>query len=128
MFNFSKLICDTDYLGDFGKKLHNDEHEHLIVVHLGLDDQILRRTICTSQSGKLVELPFRDIVRDALNVGTSALVLAHNHPSGNPQPSRNDIRLTHRLADVLSPLSIYLRDHLILAEGQVVSMKDLSLI
>lgn len=118
----------ANYLGKSEIKLHNAEHEHLIVVHIGSEDQVLRKTISSSQSGKLVELPFREIVRDALNVGTSALLLAHNHPSGDCRPSKNDVRLSHRLADVLSPLSIYLQDHLIFAGGKVVSMKDLNFI
>jgi DNA repair protein RadC len=104
------------------------DQEHFSAIHYAPDSSILGRTTSTSNARHYVMLPYRDILRDALNWGSSSILLAHNHPSGDPTPSRNDIRLTHRFADILAPLSIRLEDHIIVAGHHIVSMKALNLI
>lgn len=71
-----------------------------------------------------VSLPARRIVRDVLGCGAAALVLAHNHPSGEAEPSGADLRLTRALAQLLHPLGVSFVDHLILARDRVVSLRD----
>jgi DNA repair protein RadC len=102
--------------------------EHFSVVHLAEDSRILWQSVSTSYASNFVALPYRDIIRDALNLGTSSILLVHNHPSGDPTPSRNDIRLTHRLADILATLSIRLEDHIIVAGPHSMSMRALNLL
>jgi DNA repair protein RadC len=108
--------------------LKRAKQEYFAAVHFADGYGILGRTISTSGASQFVTLPYRDIVRDALNLGSGAILLAHNHPSGDPTPSRNDIRLTHRLVDILAPLSIRLEDHIIVAGPRMVSMKALNLL
>ena len=55
----------------------------------------------------------REIVRRALELGASALILAHNHPSGDPTPSAADIRMTKDIAAIAQPFGITVHDHLI---------------
>lgn len=64
----------------------------------------------------------REIYRDALVANASAVVLAHNHPSGDPQPSRDDEAVTRRLAAAGDLVGVDLLDHLVVAAGRWVSL------
>ena len=55
----------------------------------------------------------REVVRKALDVGATAMILVHNHPSGNPEPSRADIEITRRIAEAGRLLGIVVHDHVI---------------
>jgi len=70
----------------------------------------------------------REIARRALELSASALILVHNHPSGDPKPSRADIDMTREIIDALAPLDITVHDHLIAARGGVTSFKTEGLI
>ena len=73
-------------------------------------------------------LPLRDILRDVLDNDPASLVLAHNHPSGNPQPSQTDKRATQTLCAMLRPLGVNIADHIILAGDDRISFRDLGLL
>ncbi|MGE3624172.1 MAG: DNA repair protein RadC [Bdellovibrionales bacterium] len=70
----------------------------------------------------------REVVQRALEVGAGALVLVHNHPSGNPQPSRDDIEMTRAIANACGALGIVIHDHIIIAGSEVASFKALGLL
>ncbi len=62
----------------------------------------------------------REVIKRGLDIGASALILVHNHPSGSPEPSRADIQITHRIAEAGRLLGITVHDHVIVGrEGQV---------
>jgi len=69
----------------------------------------------------------REVVRRALELSASALVLAHNHPSGDPAPSRADIDMTKWVVEAARVLQIAVHDHMVVAGDQVVSLKALGL-
>mgnify|MGYP006280045375 CR=1 FL=1 len=66
----------------------------------------------------------RDVFRAAVREGAAAVIVAHNHPSGDPEPSRMDIELTERLSKAAELLGIPLHDHVILGDERYVSMKE----
>ena len=70
----------------------------------------------------------REVVKRALEVGASALILVHNHPSGDPTPSKADIAVTQDIKNAAAPLGVVLHDHLIIGRDQHVSFRDLKLI
>lgn len=70
----------------------------------------------------------REIVRRALELGASALILAHNHPSGDPTPSAADIRMTKDIAAIAQPFGITIHDHLIVGRHGHASFRGLKLI
>lgn len=61
----------------------------------------------------------RRILLRAMARGAVGIIIAHNHPSGDPRPSTSDMRVTRELADTCRGLGIHLRDHLVIAGGQV---------
>jgi DNA repair protein RadC len=68
------------------------------------------------------------VVQRALELSATAVVLVHNHPSGDPTPSQADIQMTRQIADIAAPLGIALHDHIIVGKNGHASMKGLRLI
>ncbi len=70
----------------------------------------------------------REVIRRAMDVGASALILVHNHPSGSPEPSRADIQITKQISEAGRLLGILLHDHVIIASEGHVSLRAKGLI
>jgi len=66
----------------------------------------------------------REVVKSALLHNAAALILAHNHPSGVAEPSQADATLTIKLKEALSLVEVRLLDHLVIGDGEFVSMSD----
>jgi DNA repair protein RadC len=70
----------------------------------------------------------REVFREAVKAGSSGVIFVHNHPSGDPQPSSEDIETTARLVSAGNILGIKVMDHIIIGEGKYVSLKEKGLI
>jgi DNA repair protein RadC len=70
----------------------------------------------------------REVVKRALALEASALILVHNHPSGDPTPSKADIAVTRDIAKAAAPLGVTLHDHVIIGRGRYTSLKALGLV
>ena len=70
----------------------------------------------------------REVVKRALELGASALILVHNHPSGDPTPSRADIAVTQEIKKAAAPLGLTVHDHVIIGRNRHASLRDLGLI
>ena len=70
----------------------------------------------------------REVVRRALELGASAIIMVHNHPSGDPTPSKADIEMTREVAAAGAKLGISLHDHIIVGRGAHASFKSLGLL
>jgi DNA repair protein RadC len=82
------------------------------------------------QTGTIDHTPVypREVVKRALELSATALILVHNHPSGDPTPSRADLQMTHAIIDVAKPLGITVHDHIIVGRNGYASLKGLKLI
>ncbi|QEE39668.1 MULTISPECIES: DNA repair protein RadC [unclassified Methylobacterium] len=69
----------------------------------------------------------REVARRALELSATAIILAHNHPSGDPSPSTADVAMTREIVSVLAPLKIVVHDHIILGRNGHASLKGLKL-
>ena len=70
----------------------------------------------------------REVIRRALEYHATAIILVHNHPSGDPQPSSQDIRLTRDIVEALRPLKIAVHDHVIIGARGHSSLRAMGLI
>jgi len=70
----------------------------------------------------------REVIRKAMDVGASALILVHNHPSGNPEPSQADIQITRRIAEAGRLLGVTVHDHVIIGTQGHISLRSKGLI
>ncbi len=100
------------------------DREHLVAFHLNVRHRLLCRRIVHIGTLTGVECHPREVFRGAILGSAAAIIVAHNHPSGDPTPSRDDIVLTNRLRDVGELCGIPVLDHVIVADGGYVSMAE----
>ena len=70
----------------------------------------------------------REVIKRALEHGASAIILVHNHPSGDPSPSRADVELTKEIAKAGSPMGVKVHDHLVIGRSRHVSFRETGLL
>jgi len=70
----------------------------------------------------------REVIKTVLNANAAAVIIAHNHPSGNPEPSQADIALTKRIHEALITIDVRLLDHLVVGGSETVSLAERGLI
>jgi DNA repair protein RadC len=70
----------------------------------------------------------REVVKRALELGASALILVHNHPSGDPTPSKADIAVTKDIVNAGKPLGVTVHDHVVIGRGRHTSLRDMGLL
>lgn len=123
----SRLRTAADAVALLGEGLRASPIERLRLAHLDHDGMLIAMT---EQAGDphALSLKLRHIVGQAFAHGSRRLLIAHNHPSGDPMPSRADLDGTRRLAELLRPLEIALVDHLVFARGGVTSFRQLGLL
>lgn len=82
------------------------------------------------QEGTIDHTPVypREVIKRALELGASALILVHNHPSGDPTPSRDDIDMTKEIIEAGKKLDVLVHDHIIVGKGNYASFKSLGLL
>ena len=82
------------------------------------------------QTGTVDHTPVypREVIKRALELSATALILVHNHPSGDPTPSQADIQMTKAIVDIASPLGISVHDHIIVGKNGHASLKGMRLI
>ena len=82
------------------------------------------------QTGTVDHTPVypREVIKRALELSATALILVHNHPSGDPTPSQADIQMTQAIVDIATPLGISVHDHIIVGKNGHASLKGLRLI
>lgn len=90
--------------------------EKVVAAHLDPRQRLIR-TVEQSGGADEIAFPIRSIIGDALRFGAKGLIVAHNHPSGDPTPSAKDVAATRELAATAGRLGIRLHDHLIVCRG-----------
>lgn len=102
--------------------------ERVRVLYLDSKNRLIRDEHLTDGSIDEAAIHPREVIRRALDLGAAALILVHNHPSGNPEPSRADVQITNRIAEAGRLLGIAVHDHVIIGREGTVSLKARGLI
>jgi len=102
--------------------------EHLRVLFLNASNCLLRDEVMGKGSVTQAPIYPREIMKRALELGATALILVHNHPSGDPYPSRGDIEATERIIAAASTLEITIHDHLVIARSGWTSFRERGLL
>lgn len=105
-------------------KMMGIDHEECWIIYLNRANRIISTERCSSGGLSETTVDISTIARKALEKRASGVIISHNHPSGNPIPSRNDIEITSRLKKALSVFDISLIDHVIISEGCWYSFAD----
>ena len=115
----------SDY---FSARLRGLSEEHFRVAYLSRQGRLLDDALIAAGTVDIVRPPIRTIIARALQTNASALIAAHNHPSGVAEPSESDKTLTHDLLTACAPLGIKILDHLIIGESGCFSFADAGLL
>ena len=102
--------------------------ERVRVLHLNGRNMLIRDELMSEGSIDEAALYVREVIRRALELGSAAIILVHNHPSGDPSPSRADIDLTRNIAKAGKPLGIVVHDHIIIGTQGHSSLRSQGLI
>jgi DNA repair protein RadC len=102
--------------------------ERLRILYLNAANRLLADETETEGSVNAARVVPRSIMRRALDLGATALILVHNHPSGDPTPSRDDVEATRRIAEAARALDICVHDHVIVGGSGWTSFRALGLI
>ncbi|WP_035224013.1 RadC family protein [Acidaminococcus intestini] len=119
-----RIRCPGDAARMVMERLRYEVKEHVLTLLLSAKGKVLGIEEVFVGSASQATVHPREIFETALHHHASALILVHNHPSGDPTPSRPDIRLTERLAQVGGLMDIPLADHIIIGDGIYYSFKD----
>ncbi|MBI3419555.1 MAG: DNA repair protein RadC [Proteobacteria bacterium] len=106
----------------------HETREQLRILFLNRKNRLIADEV--QQRGTIDHTPVyvREVIRRALELGAGAIILVHNHPSGDPTPSKNDIAMTREVALAAQTVGLTLHDHLIIGGGRHVSFKEQGLI
>ncbi len=104
------------------------DKEQLRILFLDKRNQVIADEV--QQQGTVDHTPVypREVVKRALELSATAIILVHNHPGGDPTPSRADIEMTQTIVEIAKPLGIAVHDHIIVAKEGHASLKGLKLI
>ena len=117
----AKLAIDVLKMGQFAE-------EYMYLVALSTKNRINGLAeICHGILNNMLVHP-REVYKYAISMNAAGIILIHNHPSGNPTPSIEDIEITRRLKEAGDLLGIQLLDHVIVADGGFVSLKERGII
>lgn len=102
--------------------------ERVRVLHLNTRNMLIRDETISEGSIDQSAVHVREVVKRAMELGSASIILVHNHPSGDPQPSRQDIALTRQIIDAGQPLGLAVHDHVIIGTKGHSSLRALGLI
>ncbi len=106
----------------------NERNEHFRLIFLNKKNEVIADEV--QQTGTIDHTPAypREIMKRALELGATAIILVHNHPSGDPSPSQADIQMTKAIQAAAKPFDIVIHDHLIVSRNGTTSFKNMGLI
>ena len=124
LYSTCPISCPDDLVGLLRREMETYDREHVMLVCLNTKNQPIN--VSTVAIGGLSGAGLRvaDIYKTALLSNASRIMLAHNHPSGDPTPSRDDIEITKRIREAGELLGIQLLDHIVVGNNTYCSMQE----
>lgn len=108
-------------------EMRDFQQEHVIVLYLNTKNEIIKKeTVFIGGLNSSVAHP-REIFRGAVRFSAARIIIGHNHPSGNPEPSEADLMFTKRMASCGELMGIEMLDHIIVGEAHYISLKELGI-
>ncbi|EAX48113.1 DNA repair protein RadC [Thermosinus carboxydivorans Nor1] len=109
-------------------RLRYETKEHFVALLLSTKNHVLAMPVISVGSLNASLVHPRELFREAINHSAAAVILVHNHPSGDPTPSREDIEITGKMVQAGEILGIAVLDHVIIGDGKYVSLKEKGII
>ncbi len=119
-----KISSPKDVYSFMYPKYREQKREKFITLYLDTKNQILKEEVISIGSLNASVVHPREVFKGALELSSASIIIIHNHPSGDPSPSREDIIVTEKLVDGGKLLGIDVLDHIIIGDGRYTSLKD----
>ncbi len=110
------------------QELRTAKREHFVVLYLNARNQLVHKELISIGTLNASLVHPREVFKPAIDCLTTAVIAAHNHPSGDPEPSEDDLEITKRLREAGKILGIELLDHVIVTKNGFVSLKERGII
>ena len=123
----STFIMSAKQIWDEMKDIRNSKKEHCFIFYLDVRNQIIKRELISIGTLNASLIHPREIFEPAIRFTAAQMIISHNHPSGDPSASEEDIKLTRQLIEAGKILGIDIIDHVIVSEKGFVSMKEKAL-
>lgn len=123
-----KIITTSQDVLDQVAELRNKHREHAVVLYLNARQELLSKETVSIGGLNVTHLQPRDVFATALTLPSAYVILVHNHPSGNSQPSQEDMELTIRFVQAGELLGVSIIDHIIIASNQSFSFREAELL
>ena len=121
--NFNVQIKSPQDVADLLiNELKYEKREIVKVLMLNVKDNILKIQDIALGGTSFAVFEIKDVLKEAIKIGAPKIILVHNHPSGDPTPSHDDIELTQKLEQVSKMLEIELLDHVVIGDGKYKSI------
>ncbi|CBH22643.1 conserved protein of unknown function [Acetoanaerobium sticklandii] len=124
LYDPRRISCPADGLMMAKMFLEDKDREEFIVITLDTKNQPTSVNVCSKGSLNASLVHPREVFKTAVISNAATVLLAHNHPSGNPEPSKEDIKITKRLNEAGKILGIKVLDHLIIGSDSYYSFKE----
>ena len=106
------------------RDLEIEPQEHLVVLCLNRRNEVIKRVNLYKGSANSAQVRVAEVFREAIVLNASAIIIAHNHPSGDPTPSPDDVALTRAIVNAGKLLNIDVLDHVVIGLGRWISLKE----
>jgi DNA repair protein RadC len=116
--------CSGDIFAHFHERMREKRQETFLVVLLDNKNRIIKEQIVSTGSLTSSIVHPREVFNPAIRESAASVIFVHNHPSGDPEPSKEDVQITNRLVEAGNIVGIKILDHLIIGNERYVSFKD----
>ena len=119
------IIFSMDSLSEYCRtSIAYSDVEELYLIYLDSDLHIIDKELFQKGSVSSVTASPREIIKHALHIGSTNIIMVHNHPSGSPRPSENDLKLTRMIEEACLTVNIKMQDHLIITKSDYFSFLE----
>ncbi|RED87736.1 DNA replication and repair protein RadC [Cohnella phaseoli] len=123
-----KITCPQDVADLLMEEMRHYREEQFVCLFLNTKNHVIgRQTLSIGSLNASIVHP-REVFKAAIRRSSASILCAHNHPSGDPTPSAEDLQLTKRLAEAGQLLGIELLDHLVIGDSSFISLKEMGCI
>ena len=119
-----RLASPAEVYAAYGPLMEDLKHEVFRVVLLDAQNRLLRDRVVSEGTLSASLVHPREVFKPAIVESAAAVILLHNHPSGDPTPSREDVRLTRQLVECARLLDLRIHDHVIIGQGRFASLAE----
>lgn len=119
-----KIRSPADAYNLLAGEMATYEQEHFVVFSLSTRNEIIAKTVVYKGSLNTMVVRIGEVFREAIKRNAAAIIVAHNHPSGDPSPSPEDVKVTEQIVQGGLLLDIEVLDHIIVGQSRYISLKE----